>query len=481
MNTGASYLDPSEAEARVHQMQTKLNQWSTNDKERVFSDLYNLVYDPAFLQVAWDKVRGNRGARTPGIDGISPISIKNPNEFLSELGRSLKQRQFTPTRVRERKIPKASGKMRSLGIPTTTDRVVQAALKLVLEPIFEADFLPCSYGFRPKRRAQDAIAEIHFFASTPRSYEWVFEGDIEACFDEIDHVALMARIRRRVSDKRILSLIKAFLSAGILSEEGIDRRTITGTPQGGNLSPLLANIALSVLDEHFSTKWEALGPQWTRDKHKRNGGAVFRLIRYSDDFVIMVCGTRKDMELLKDEVSNVLSQVGLRLSESKTKICHIEDGLDFLGWHIQRRRQRGRGGKMAVYTYPSKKALLSIMAKVRSITRREKHRTLADLLKTLNPVLRGWCNYFYHGVSSKTFNYLDHFSWWRVVGWLRKRHLGLNWGTLHRRFLPGWEIADGKVEMFRPQKISIIRYRYRGSKIPTPWTSKLGSLVVPLA
>ena len=481
MNTGASDFDLTWSEARVHRMQTKLYQWSTNDKERVFSDLYNLVYDPAFLQVAWARVRSNRGARTPGVDGISPSSIKNPNEFLGELGKSLRQRQFTPTRVRERKIPKASGKLRKLGIPTTSDRVVQAALKLVLEPIFEADFLPCSYGFRPKRRAQDAIAEIHYFTSPNRNYEWVFEGDIEACFDEIDHVALMARIRRRISDKRILSLIKAFLSAGILSEEGIDRRTITGTPQGGVLSPLLANIALSVLDEHFATKWEALGTQWTRDKHKRNGGAVFRLVRYSDDFVIMVYGSQKDAELLRDEVSNVLSQVGLRLSESKTKICHIDDGFDFLGWHIQRRRQRGRDGKTAIYTYPSKKALLSIMAKVRSISRRERHRTLADLLRTLNPVLRGWCNYFYHGVSSNTFNYLDHFSWWRVVGWLRKRHHGLNWRTLRRSYLPGWEIADGKVEMFRPQKVSIIRYRYRGSKIPTPWTSKFGSLVVPQA
>ena len=481
MNTGASCFDLSGAESRVHQMQTKLYQWSTNDKERVFSDLYNLIYDPAFLQVAWARVRGNRGARTAGVDGISPISVKNPNEFLVELARNLKHRQFTPTRVRERKIPKSSGKIRRLGIPTTSDRVVQIALKLVLEPIFETDFLPCSYGFRPKRRAQDAIAEIHYFASPPRNYEWVFEGDIEACFDEIDHVALMARIRRRISDKRILSLIKAFLSAGILSEEGIDRRTITGTPQGGNLSPLLANIALSVLDEHFSAKWEALGPEWTRAKHKRNGGAVFRLIRYSDDFVVMVNGSRKDAELLKDEVSSVLSQVGLHLSEAKTKICHINDGFDFLGWHIERRRRTGRDGKMAVYTYPSKKALLSIMAKVRSITGRDRHRTLADLLKMLNPVLRGWCNYFYHGVSSKTFKYLDHFSWWRVARWLRKRHHGLNWGTLCRRFLPAWEIADGKVEMFRPRQVPILRYRYRGSKIPTPWTVEFDSSVVPVA
>ena len=184
--------------------------------------------------------------------------------------------------------------------------------------------------------------------------------------------------------------------------------------------------------------------------------------------VVMVAGSRDDAEALWDEVAAVLAPAGLRLSEEKTRVCHIDEGFDFLGWRIQRRSWRGRTGKRAVYTYPSKKALASVMAKVRSLTRRAKHRTLADLLRSVNPVLRGWCNYFRHGVSARTFGYLDHFSWWRVFGWLRKRHVGLNKGTLVRRFLPGWAVRDGGVEMFRPRAIAIVRYRYRGSRIPTP-------------
>ena len=167
----------------------------------------------------------------------------------------------------------------------------------------------------------------------------------------------------------------------------------------------------------------------------------------------------------------MLAPIGLRLSEEKTRVCHIDEGFDFLGWRIQRRNWRGRIGKRAVYTYPSKKSLNSVIDKVRTITRRHKHLTLADLLRRLNPTLRGWCNYFRHGVSSRTFGYIDHFAWWRVVGWLRKLHAGLNWGTLHRRYLPGWEIRDGKTLMFRANTVAIERYRYRGTRIPTPWTS----------
>ena len=343
-------------------------------------------------------------------------------------------------------------------------------LKLVLEPIFEADFKPCSYGFRPKRRAQDAIAEIHYLGTPARNYEWVFEADIAACFDEISHSALCERMWARIKDKRVMALVKAFLSAGVLSEDGADRNTITGTPQGGLLSPLLANIALSVLDEHFTRKWEELGPEWTRAK-RRKGVPAYRLIRYADDFVVMVGGTRADAEALWDEAAAVLAPMGLRLSAEKSGVCHIDEGFDFLGWRIQRRSWRGRGNKRAVYTYPSKKALASVMAKVRSLTQRKKHRTLRALLRRLNPVLRGWCSYFRHGVSSRTFGYLDHFAWWRVVGWLRKRHHGLNWGTLHRRYLPDWQIRDGGVKMFRPQKVAIDRYRYRGTRIATPWAS----------
>ncbi len=413
---------------------------------------------------------------------MAPRSIVFRAERLLEgLRDDLKARRFTPQRVREKTLPKASGKLRRLGIPTTADRIVQAALKLVLEPIFEADFKPCSYGFRPKRRAQDAIAEIHYLASPTRNYGWVFEADITACFDEIDHTALMERVRRRIGDQRVLGWVKAFLKAGILSEEGLDRETTTGTPQGGILSPLLANIALSVLDEHFARKWEALGPAWTRAKRRRAGEPAMRLVRYADDFVVMIAGNRGDAEALWDEVTSVLAPIGLRLSEEKTRVCHIDEGFDFLGWRIQRRSWRSRTGKTAVYTYPSKKALASSKDKVRTLTRRAKHRTLADLLRRLNPTLRGWCNYFRHGVSKRTFGYVDHFAFWRIVGWLKKRHLGLNMHTVVRRYLPGWEISDGGIELFRPNRFAVERYRYRGTKIPTPWTSRTTGSPAPAA
>ncbi|WP_396026384.1 group II intron reverse transcriptase/maturase [Actinomadura sp. 9N215] len=392
----------------------------------------------------------------PESGGIAPRDVgPAAAELLTGLRDDLKANRFAPRPVREKAIPKASGKVRRLGIPTTADRVVQAALKLVLEPIFEADFQPCSYGFRPRRRAQDAIAEIHYLASPTRTYEWVFEGDITACFDEISHPALMGRVRARIADKRVLAWITAFLRAGVLSEDGLNRETITGTPQGGILSPLLANIALSVLDEHFAAKWKALGPEWTRAKHRRAGGAVMKIVRYADDFVVMLAGQRADAEALWDEVGAVLAPMGLCLSADQTRICHIDEGFDFLGWRIQRRAWRNRSGKRAVYTYPSKKALASIVDKIRTLTRRRSHRTLADLLHRLNPVLRGWCNYFRHGVSSRTFGYIDHFAFWRVVSWPRKRHLGLNMHTLIRRFAPGWQIQAEGIEIDSTQTAAL--------------------------
>ena len=482
MNTGEPFPDLYEAEYRVLVMQQKLHQWAMADRGRRFDDVFNLVYDPAFLVVAWRRVRGNKGGRTAGVDGVKPASIVfGVEKLLTGLREDLKARRFVPQRVREKTIPKASGKVRRLGIPTVADRVVQASLKLVLEPIFEADFKPCSYGFRPKRRAQDAIAEIHHLGSPNRNYHWVFEADIKACFDEIDHTALMGRLRDRIGDKRVLGLVKAFLKAGVLSEDGSRKATITGTPQGGILSPLLANIALSVLDEHFTQKWEALGSAGARQRHRRAGGPTMKIVRYADDFVVMVNGTRDHAEALWGEVATVLAPMGLRLSEEKTRVCHIDDGFDFLGWHIQRRDQPSRTGKKAIYTYPSKKSLASIVGKIRSLTRRNLHRTLGDLLARLNPVLRGWCTYFRYGVSKRTFSYLDHYAFWRIVGWLRKRHPKLNMGTLVRRHLPGWEIADDGIEMFRPSRFAVERYRYRGTKIPSPWASETTTTPAPAA
>jgi RNA-directed DNA polymerase len=240
VNTGDSWsaevVDTMSAWHRVLAIQTKLHRWATADPGRRFDDVFNLVYDPAFLLAAWDRVRGNKGGRTAGVDGVVPryVPADDVTEMLTELRQQVKSGQFTPLPVRERRIPKANGKTPSLGIPTMTDRIIQASLKLVLEPIFEADFQPNSYGFRPRRRAQDAIAEIHYFTTGNRSYEWVFEGDIKACFDEIDHTALMQRVRHRIVDKRVLALIRSFLKSGVLTEDGLNRGTRTGTPQRWN-------------------------------------------------------------------------------------------------------------------------------------------------------------------------------------------------------------------------------------------------------
>jgi retron-type reverse transcriptase len=215
-------------------MQTKLHRWAAADHGRRFDDLFNLVCDPATLLVAFERVAGNKGARTPGVDGLTVVNVERElglPGYLEDLQRVLKTGAFRPLPVRERKIPKpgGSGKVRKLGIPTVSDRVVQAALKLVLEPIFEADFLPVSYGFRHMRRAHDAIAEIHRYGTN--GYRWVLDADIEACFDSIDHAALMDRVRARVKDKRVLRLVKAFLKAGVLTEGGGREETFTGTPR----------------------------------------------------------------------------------------------------------------------------------------------------------------------------------------------------------------------------------------------------------
>src|SRR5580698_1972633 len=236
---------------------------------------------------SWPKA-GCASRGTPGLDKATVAEIENRigvGVFLGQIRDLLKSGEYRPVPVRQVMIPKASGKLRKLGIPTVQDRVVQAALKLVLEPIFEADFQPFSYGFRPGRRPHDAIAEIRHLASAPGNYEWVLEADIRACFDEIGHVPLMDRVRARITDKRVLALVKAFLKAGIMTADGDREETYTGTPQGGILSPLLANIALSALDDHFTRQWQTqMGTTWQRAKRRQQGLGTWRLVRFADDF-----------------------------------------------------------------------------------------------------------------------------------------------------------------------------------------------------
>lgn len=473
MNTDDPELALYRAERRVREIQTKLHRWAGDDPHRRFDDLFNLVTDPAFLLVAWTRVRGNRGAGTAGVDGRTAFSIEagsGVEVFLDRLRSSLRDRSFRPVPVRERMIPKSGGKLRRLGIATVTDRVVQASVKLVLEPIFEADFLPCSYGFRPKRRAHDAVAEVRFLAS--RSYEWIVEGDITACFDEISHPALMERVRTRIGDKRVLALVKAFLKAGILTEEHTLRKTDTGTPQGSILSPLLSNVALSVLDEYIARAPGGSGStESERARRRRHGLPNYRLVRYADDWCLLVHGTKADAEVLREEIAGVLAAMGLRLSQAKTLITPIDEGLDFLGWRIQRHRKKGTTNRRYVYTYPARKALRAIMAKVKALCRQVgTNQPLDVLLCRLNPALRGWCAYFRPGVSAATFSYLRYYLWRRVWRWLRRKHPKAGWRRIRRRHCrAGSWPASGNRELFDPRRVATTRYRYRGAAIPTPW------------
>jgi RNA-directed DNA polymerase len=481
-NPGAEHSTPPAGRTAVYrtvrEMQVKLHRWAGEDPSRRFGDLFNLVYDPEFLAEAWLRVKANAGSRTPGIDRATAASIENRpggvGVFLGDIRAALKSGEFRPDPVRQVMIPKKSGKLRKLGIATVADRVVQASLKLVLEPIFEADFQPCSYGFRPNRRAQDAIAEIQYLAT--RGYPWVLEADIRACFDEIGHVALMDRFRARITDKRVCALVKAFLKAGVMTADGGQEETYAGTPQGGILSPLLANIALSALDDHFTRQWQQMGTQDQRRARRRHGLANWRLVRYADDFVVMVSGDRHHAEALREQVAAVLAPAGLRLAEEKTRVVHIDEGFDFLNFTIRRIRKRGTS-KHYVYTVPSKKAIQAVKDKVSAKTYRStRYLSPEALIQSVDRVLTGWANYFRHGVSSAVFSAIDHHAWHRIMRWLRRKYKRgrsrIGMPELRRRFcVPGtWRFACNGVVFKGAASVSVTRYRYRGTKIPTPFT-----------
>lgn len=464
---------------KVAEMQAKLHRWAAADPGRRFDDLMNLVFDPATLIVAWFRVAGNTGARTAGVDGLTVADVEariGVPGFLDGLRADLKDGSFRPLPVRERKIPKpgGSGKLRKLGIPSVADRTVQAALKLVLEPIFEADFSPVSFGFRPRRRAQDAIAEIHSFGT--KGYRWVLDADVEAAFDSVSHIAVMDAVRVRIKDKRVLALVKAFLKAGVLTESGDRQDTHTGTPQGGILSPLIFNVVMSRLDEHVMDPWKPGGTMDKPDKrHRRRakGEATWRLVRYCDDFVVLIHGQREHAEALREEIAGVLAGLGLRLSPSKTRITHMADGFDFLGFHIRWKRKRG-SSKWHVYTFIADRPIRAVKTKIRALTRRTSQRNPREVLIQLNQITHGWANYFRHAVAKHTFAHLARFTWWRVIRWMMQLHRW-TWTDV-RRWLTGpdgtWRpiTADG-IELLNMAKVKVTRYRWRAANIPNPWTA----------
>jgi len=403
---GVSASPRERAFAKARELQRRLYVAAKRDPDRRFHALYDRIWRSDVLQEAWERVRANKGAAGIDAQTLSMIERQGVRAFLAELQGLLRAGTYHPQPVRRVYIPKSDGRQRPLGIPAVRDRVVQMATKIVIEPIFEADFQPCSYGFRPKRSATDALEVIRL--SGGRGNYHVVDADIRGFFDAIDHDLLMEKVSRRISDRRVLKLLWQWLKAGVM-EDGQVRTALAGTPQGGVISPLLANIYLDELDRAWTTQHAHLG----------------QLVRYADDFVI-ICRTFQDAQAALEQVHQILTRLRLELHPAKTRLVELglgKEGFVFLGCYLRIVRSHFKR-RNYLFRWPSLRAMKSIRTRVHDLTgqRRNAGRTdIREVIAELNPLLRGWGNYFRTGNASGKFHAVDRYVHQRLVRLLAHR------------------------------------------------------------
>lgn len=392
---------------KVRELQRKLYVSAKRSKTRRFHALYDRICRGDVLREAWKRVRSNKGAAGVDEESIQSIEEKGVDGFLEGIRTDLLAGRYRPSPVLRRYIPKADGKQRLLGIPTVRDRVTQMAAKLVIEPIFEADFLPVSYGFRPRRNATQALEAIREAGNRGRNF--VFDADIRSYFDTIDREKLLGMVSERISDRRVLKLIRKWLGAGVM-EDGTVRETLAGTPQGGVISPLLANIYLHELDRIVEQECKHLG----------------LLVRYCDDFVVMCKGESEAREVHR-RIGIIMERLGLVLHPEKTRIVDLrrgKEGFTFLGCTIRKRRSIQRAPHLHfVQRWPSPKAMKRVRERVHDLTdaRRSGAKDVKEIVASINPVLRGWGNYFRTGNADREFNAIDGYVYGRLVRWMQRR------------------------------------------------------------